>query len=83
MRYGPSKLYKNIVFFIARKKEVFFMPFDLDMKTVAYLGMITTGIFFIEQFNPVYYLVIGFGLVAVGGVLVFRKSRTKELGTKL
>jgi hypothetical protein len=59
------------------------MPFDFDKKTVAYLGMVTVGIFFIEQFNPVYYLVMGFGLVAVGGFLVFRKSRTKELGTKL
>jgi hypothetical protein len=59
------------------------MPFDFDKKTIAYLGMITVGIFFIEQFTPVYYLVIGFGLVAVGGLLVFRKSQTKKLGTKL
>ena len=53
------------------------MPFDLDSKTLAYLGMITAGIFLIEQFNPTYYLVTGIALVAVGGFLVLRKSRKK------
>ena len=60
------------------------MPFDIDQRMLVYLGMITAGIFlFPITSDPPYYLVIGFGLVAAGGLLVFRKSRTKELGTKL
>lgn len=60
------------------------MPFDIDQRMLVYLGMITTGIFlFPIASDPPYYLVIGIGLVVVGGFLVLRKSRKKELGTKL
>jgi len=57
------------------------MPFDIDKTMVVYLGMITAGIFFIA--DPLPYLALGVGLIVVGGILVLRKSRKKELGTKL
>jgi len=56
------------------------MPFDIDKTMVIYLGMITAGIFFIA--DPFPYLALGVGLIVVGGILVVRKSRKKELGTK-
>ncbi|MGC1425963.1 MAG: LPXTG cell wall anchor domain-containing protein [Nitrosotalea sp.] len=60
------------------------MPFDIDQTMLVYLGMITAGIFlFPIESSPPYYLVIGIGLIVVGGILVLRKSRKKELGTKL
>ena len=60
------------------------MPFDIDQTMLVYLGMITAGIFlFPIESNPPYYLVLGIALIVVGGLLVVRKSRKKELGTKL
>ncbi len=52
------------------------MPFDIDQTMLVYLAMITAGIFiFPIESNPPYYLVGGIALVAIGGFLVFRKSR--------
>lgn len=55
------------------------MAFDIDQTMLVYLGMITAGIFiFPIASNPPYYLVIGTALVAIGGFLVFRKSRKNQ-----
>jgi hypothetical protein len=58
------------------------MPFDIDQTMLVYLGMITAGIFFIS-YPPPYFTALAIGLIGVGGFLVLRKSRKKELGTKL
>lgn len=58
------------------------MPFDIDQRMVIYLGMITAGIFFISYPEP-YFIALAIGLIGMGGFLVLRKSRKKELGTKL
>lgn len=55
------------------------MAFDIDQRMLVYLGMITAGIFiFPIESNPPYYLVIGIALIAVGGFLVYRKSRKSQ-----
>lgn len=62
------------------------MPFDIDQRMVIYLGMITAAIFIfpIESPDiPYLYQVVAIVLGAIGGFLVYRKSRKKELGTKL
>ena len=63
------------------------MPFDIDQRMVVYLGMITAAIYIISVESPpnIPYLfqVIAIVLGVVGGFLVYRKSRKKELGTKL
>ena len=62
------------------------MPFDIDQRMVVYLGMITAAIFIfpIESPDiPYLYQVIAIVLGAIGGFLVYHKSRKKELGTKL
>ena len=62
------------------------MPFDIDQRMVVYLGMITAAIFIfpIESTDiPYLYQIIGIVLGVIGGFLVYRKSRKKELGTKL
>ena len=52
------------------------MVFDIDMRMLFYLGMITAGIFiFPIESSPPYYLVIGFALIGIGGILVYNKSR--------
>jgi hypothetical protein len=56
------------------------MPFDIDQRMVIYLGMITAAIFIfpIESSDiPYLYQVIGIVLGAIGGFLVYRKSRKK------
>lgn len=59
------------------------MPFDIDQRMLVYLGMITAGIFLIPISDPPYYMASGIALIVVGGLLVLRKSRKPELGTKL
>jgi uncharacterized protein YacL len=62
------------------------MPFDIDQRMVIYLGMITAAIFIfpIESSDiPYLYQVVAVVLGAIGGFLVYHKSRKKELGTKL
>jgi len=62
------------------------MPFDIDQRMVVYLGIITAAIFIfpIESPDiPYLYQVTAIVLGAIGGFLVYRKSRKKELGTKL
>ena len=62
------------------------MPFDIDQRMVVYLGIITAAIFIfpIESSGiPYLYQIIGIVLGVIGGILVYRKSRKKELGTKL
>ena len=62
------------------------MPFDIDQRMVIYLGMITAAIFIfpIDSSDiPYLYQVVAIILGAVGGFLVYQKSRKKELGTKL
>lgn len=62
------------------------MPFDIDQRMVVYLGIITAAIFIfpIESPDiPYLYQVIAIVLGVIGGFLVYRKSRKKELGTKL
>lgn len=62
------------------------MPFDIDQRMVIYLGMITAAIFIfpIESSDiPYLYQVVAIVLGAIGGFLVYRKSRKNELGTKL
>lgn len=55
------------------------MPFDIDQRMLVYLGMITAGIFiFPIASDPPYYLGIGIALVAIGGFLVYRKSRKSQ-----
>jgi LPXTG-motif cell wall-anchored protein len=55
------------------------MAFDIDQTMLVYLAMITAGIFiFPISSDPPYYLVIGIALVAVGGFLVYRKSRKTQ-----
>ena len=61
------------------------MPFDIDQRMVVYLGIITAAIFIfpIESPDiPYLYQVVAIILGAIGGFLVYRKSRKKELGTK-
>jgi len=62
------------------------MPFDIDQRMVVYLGIITSAIFIfpIESPDiPYLYQIVAIVLGVVGGFLVYRKSRQKELGTKL
>ena len=62
------------------------MPFDIDQRMVVYLGMITAAIFIfpIESSDiPYLYQIVAIVLGAIGGFLVYHKSRKKELGTKL
>jgi len=62
------------------------MPFDIDQRMVVYLGIITAAIFIfpIESPDvPYLYQVVAIVLGVIGGFLVYRKSRKKELGTKL
>jgi len=62
------------------------MPFDIDQRMVIYLGIITAAIFIfpIESSDtPYLYQVVGIVLGVIGGILVYRKSRKKELDTKL
>ncbi|MDE1770710.1 MAG: hypothetical protein KGI28_09195 [Thaumarchaeota archaeon] len=62
------------------------MPFDIDKRMVVYLGIITAAIYIfpIESSDiPYLYQVIGIMLGVIGGILVYRKSRKKELGSKL
>ena len=62
------------------------MPFDIDQRMVIYLGIITAAIFIfpIESSDiPYLYQVVAIVLGAIGGFLVYHKSRKKELGTKL
>jgi len=61
------------------------MPFDIDQRMVVYLGIITAAIFIfpIESPDiPYLYQVVAIILGAIGGFLVYHKSRKKELGTK-
>ncbi len=53
------------------------MAFDIDMRMLLYLAIITAGIFIfpIESDIPYFYQIIGFGLIGVGGALVYHKSR--------
>ena len=63
------------------------MPFDIDQRMLVYLGMITAAIFIFPfsspDDNPYLYQVVAIVLGAIGGFLVYHKSRKKELGTKL
>ena len=57
------------------------MVFDIDMRMFFYLAMITVGVFLfpIDWESPYYYQIVGFGLLGIGGALVFHKShKTKE-----
>ncbi|SMH71722.1 protein of unknown function [Candidatus Nitrosotalea okcheonensis] len=56
------------------------MPFDIDQTMLVYLGMITAGIFIFPFWSdtiPYLYQIIGTGLVAAGGFLVYYKSRKR------
>jgi hypothetical protein len=63
------------------------MAFDIDQRMLVYLGMITAAIYFISVESPpnipYLYQGIAIALGAIGGFLAYRKSRKKELGTKL
>lgn len=54
------------------------MALDFDFKMLLYLAIITVGIFVVPiESDPPYYLIMGFIMIGVGFVLVYRKVKKK------
>lgn len=55
------------------------MAFDFDLKVLAYLTMITAGVYLVPiEASPPYYLASGIALMGIGGGLLYRKYKKEK-----